>query len=375
MAYDLSAVDLFFLTKELKALEGSKVDKIVQLDRKLFLFRFFSGKEKKNLRILVPELVNLTERKYESPLTPLGFCSFLRKYLQNTRLKGVSQKGFERILLLEFESLKMGELVLIIELFKPGNMILCRKEKGEEGKGNEEEKLIILNALERQAFKDRKVEARTEYLFPPERNNPMFMEENELISIVRESDKSIGKALATDLSLGGTYAEEIVVRAGVNRESKEISSKDAAKIRRAFADFFSEKTNCFSLKGKIYPVNMHSLKSETVFSSFNEGLDSVELEIAREEQKSSDAKHKKSKTASLLETQTKRIKELETEIIEAQEKGEFIYEHYQEFQKLLDAVKDMRSKGKSYDEIEAELRKNTHFRSLNKAKKTIKMGF
>ncbi|MFA6073496.1 MAG: hypothetical protein WC758_05265 [Candidatus Woesearchaeota archaeon] len=47
MVYDLSGVDVFFLAKELTSLEGSKVDKIVQLDKKMFYLGFFKIRKNK----------------------------------------------------------------------------------------------------------------------------------------------------------------------------------------------------------------------------------------------------------------------------------------------------------------------------------------
>lgn len=397
MAYDLSGVDVFFLVKELKSLEGAKVDKITQIDRKLFTIRFFGDKKKTLLRILVPDLVNITEQKYESPALPMGFCSFLRKYLQNTKLNKVSQKDFERIVVFEFSSLKYGELLLILELFKPGNMVLCRREKEEHIEGEKEKrekenenvkekdsenknvsdlgKLIILNALERQEFKARKISAREEYSFPPPQNNPLFMGADEIKKISDESEKPLGKLLATELSLGGAFAEEIIKRAGLDKTSKSISSQDAENLRKTIASFFSEKIVSGKAKERIYPVFMRSVNAEETFDSFNKGLDSLKIETSVEIGKTAEHKKKKSKTEALLDIQEKRIRGLEKEIDQEQKAGEFIYEHYQDFQKLIDSVRELREKGVSFEEIEKKLSQNKHFKKLDGAKKTIIMSW
>jgi predicted ribosome quality control (RQC) complex YloA/Tae2 family protein len=126
---------------------------------------------------------------------------------------------------------------------------------------------------------------------------------------------------------------------------------------------------------KIYPVAMKSIVAEKEFKSFNNGLDSLGILADNNDKKTKEVRTKKSKTASLLELQQKRIVALEKEIAEAQACGEFIYEHYQEFQKLLDSIKLMRKNGKSYDEIEEELQKNKRFKKLDKANKRISMVF
>jgi predicted ribosome quality control (RQC) complex YloA/Tae2 family protein len=376
MTYDLSGVDVFFLAKELSEIECSKIDKIVQIDRKLFLFRLFADKKKKNIRLLVPELINITEQKYASPLVPMGFCSFLRKYLQNTRIKKVYQYEFERILIIEFESLKNGELVLILEFFKPGNLILCKRDTEKRDTENTEshtDRLIILNSLERQEFKARKIEARADYIFPPKQNNPIKMAPEEIKQIISSSDKVLGKTLAMDFSLGGVYAEEIIVRSGLDKNAKELSDAQIKKLMLALEHFFSEKIDCSKLNDKIYPVKMKSLETAEHFDSFNQGLDSIN--IVTEAPKVHGKKVVKSKTEALLKIQQKRINELEKEIEESQKCGEFIYEHYQEFQKLLDSIKTLRDEGKSFDAIEKILAKNKHFKSMDASKKTINMQF
>jgi predicted ribosome quality control (RQC) complex YloA/Tae2 family protein len=368
MAYDLSGVDVFFLAKELKTLENSKVDKIIQIDKKLFTIRLFSGRQKVTLRLLVPDIINITSQKYTSPLVPKGFCTFLRKYLQNTRISKISQFESERILIFEFESIKYGNLSLIIELFKPGNMVLCRLV---------DDKLVILNSLERQEFKTRTIAAGQEYIFPPVQNNAAKITLENLVEVVKASDKILVKTIAIDLSMGGAFAEEIIARAELDRntESKDLSKEDIKNIHTQLNLFFAQEIKSGSAKGRIYPVEMRTVKKEEEYTSFNEGLDSIIISSEIAEGKSSSKKKQKSKTEALLDIQQKRIRELERESDENQKIGEYIYEHYQDFSKLLGAVEKMREKGMSYVEIEEELKNNKHFKSLDKAKKTIVLEF
>ena len=241
MAYTLSAIDVFYLTKELNVLEGAKFDKIQQIDRYLFIFKLFKGKEKLDLRIKVPEIVNLTKQKYESPLKPLAFCSFLRKHLTNTRIKKVYQQGFERILVFEIDSAKEGDMYLILELFKPGNLILCKKF---------DDKLIVLNAIESQEFSSRKTQARFEYEFPPKLCNPLEMNSTELIEALLKSQKILGKFLAIDLGFGGVYADEIIARSSLDKNSTTLSNKQAETLTSTIKNLLSEKISCSSTDKK-----------------------------------------------------------------------------------------------------------------------------
>jgi predicted ribosome quality control (RQC) complex YloA/Tae2 family protein len=366
MAYNLSAVDIFYLTKELKVLEGAKFDKIQQIDRYLFVFKLFKNKEKLDLRAKIPDILNITEQKYESPQKPLAFCTFLRKHLSNTRIKEVRQHGFERILVFEIDSAKEGELCLIMEFFKPGNLILCKKV---------EEKLIVLNALESQEFSTRKTQARHEYSFPPKLTNPLEMNAADMKIAISTSGKILGKFLAIDLGFGGVYADEVVLLSGLDKNALSVSDRQAELLVETIKGMLAEKITCTGSGATIFPVAMKSIVPKKEFTSFNEGLDTITFESAIIAKAEKATEGKKTKVERLMEMQKKRLRELAGESDEAQKIGEFIYEHYQEFSKLLEAVKEMRRKGKSYDEIEQTLKENKKFSKMNKAKKTIEMEF
>ena len=65
---ELTAFELRFIVKELSILEGAKLDKIYNPQKNEFIFRFHvRNKGKKILRILLPNLLYLTELKQDYP--------------------------------------------------------------------------------------------------------------------------------------------------------------------------------------------------------------------------------------------------------------------------------------------------------------------
>ena len=102
MAFETSSTLLYFLTKELKVLEGGKIEKIYQIGKENIIFRIYNDKQKYNLRVHAPEFVCLTTQEFNTPQIPPGFCMFLRKYLTNARIEIIEQKEFERILQITF---------------------------------------------------------------------------------------------------------------------------------------------------------------------------------------------------------------------------------------------------------------------------------
>ena len=353
MAQDLSSVDTHFIVRELQELVSSKVEKVYQ-DGNLFFFKLFTRKGKQKLRIIIPGIINITSKEHSFPMALQGFSAFLRKYLTNTIINKVYQKDFERIIIFEFDTKEHGELSLIIELFKPGNMMLCKKDG------------IIINPLTRKSFKDRKVAAREKYEFPPPQDNIKDASPDEILKVQKQSGMSIVKTLAMRFGLGGIYSEEVLERAGVQKDKTEISDEDAKKIFLSVKELLNEEIKPFSIDGKIYPVSMKSMVSkEAEFSCFSEAIDSIDLEAKQEKQE---------KKKPLSDVQEKRILELEKEIVENQKTGEFIYENYQEFSKLLSYVKEMR-KTKHLKEINEALKQNKHFKELNEKEKKIILEF
>jgi len=362
MTYETSSTVLYFLEKELKVLEGGKIEKIYQLDKKTILLKIYTTDGKKTLRITMPSIICLTKQEYEAPMNPPGFCVFLRKYLTNARIINIKQKEFERILEIKLTT-KQGEYLLIIELFKPGNIILCKKEN---------EELKILNAYEQQTFKDREIRSKKQYIYPPLLINPLTITETEFVTIVKESERNLVKTMAQKLGLGGIYSEEILRRAGINKDQEQITKEETKKIIEAIQEFFNEKITPNKDQKNIYPVNMKT-KTGEIIEDLNEAID-LTTPIQETEKKTTKTENKKNKTKTLVEIQEEMIKKQEKEIQENQEKGEYIYNNYQDFKKLIEEANKIRKKD-GLDALENIMKQNKKFISLNKKEKEIKLKF
>ena len=145
MNNETSSLELSCLIKEFQVLIGGKIDKIYQQksNKREFLFRMHVPSHgKKQLRVIAPGFIYLSEYKQEFTDSPPGYCTFLRKHLGNARIEAVRQVNFERIVEIIFDA-KEGKLILIIELFSKGNIILCKED------------YTIISPLENQRWKDR----------------------------------------------------------------------------------------------------------------------------------------------------------------------------------------------------------------------------
>ncbi len=347
MVQDLSSVDVYFLLRELKSLVSYKLDKVYQ-DKDVLFFRFNSKDGKKVLKF-VPGCMFFISEGFDAPESPPEFCSVLRRHLSGAVVRDVFQKGFERIIVFEFVY-RDESFSLIFELFKPGNVVLVKNG-------------LISDSLLRKRFKDRLIAPNKEYFFPPEQFN--FSSPKDLFSKIIESDKILVKALA-GLGLGGVWAEEVILRAHLDKNSKHVSEEDVIKLKNSLKDLFSENIRPCVFNGKVFPVNMFSFGGSSFDGSFSEALEKFSpVEVVVE---------KKSKYEDVLDSQKKRIVELEKEIVENQMKGDFIYEHYQEFSSLLSKISVLR-KSRSFEDIDFLLKSNRKFKEFNKKEKKLVFEF
>ena len=102
MKKEMSSFDVRALAKDLAALEGSHMDKIFQWDSGTMLFRInVSGKGKVDLYFKDSKWLYMPANKPETPMNPLSFATYLRKYIDNARIGKTWQVGFDRVLIME----------------------------------------------------------------------------------------------------------------------------------------------------------------------------------------------------------------------------------------------------------------------------------
>lgn len=339
MENSITALDLHYLVSEFQVLIGSKVDKIYQPKKKEFLFQFYISNEgKKILRILIPDFIYLTDFK-EVQETPMEYCKFLRKYLNNSKLKKITQKGFERILELRFET-KEETLILLIELFSRGNLILCRED------------YTIMSPLERQSWAAREVKARIKYKFPEQKKNLFELKEKDFIDLLKNAKKDkLVAFLAIDLSLGGKYAEKIIsdLKFDKNENPKNLNEKETKKI-------FDEIGNLINKKEKINEFLDKELTKELIET----------VKTVQEFKYSKDI----GKIQRIIDEQKETIERFKKDIDENNKKAEVIYANYKLIEEIIIEINKAKEKY-SWQEIKEKLKGHKLIKELNLKDKTV----
>ncbi|MFW6383167.1 MAG: NFACT family protein [Nanoarchaeota archaeon] len=364
MQYQLSAFDLHFLIKELKeTLLNARADKVFQPSKKDFLFTFHvPARGKHMLKVMLPNVMYMTEFKEEMPTHPLHFCLFLRKHLSGAFLRDIRQFGFERVVDFVFET-KEKELHLIMEFFSKGNVVLTEGD------------LNIKSLLETQNWKDRTLRGNVLYDYPKKKYNSLKILYEEFFECVEESDKeAIVKTLALDLGLGGRYAEEICYRAGVDKNKFYIEDEEKQKLFSELEKFRNEPLNPQVIfeneeAKTIIPVELKSIDTSNAkkFDTFNSALDNVFATVKIDVEKGKKLapyEKEKRKIEAQIKQQEEHIKKLELEAQENQKKGELLYNNYQVIEPLLNDLNKIIKKHPQ-KEIKEKLKGHETIKDIN----------
>lgn len=260
MKKQLTSLDLFYLVRELQSLVTGRVQKIYQIEDKVYLAVY--SESKKQMLVIAPGYMTVSEYIQEFPQKPPNFCMLLRKHLLGKRIMGIHQRGFERIIEIEF-----ADRLLIVELFADGNIILVDKENNE-----------IIQPMHSQVWKDRTVKSRVAYKLPPAGANPYQLLKNEFTRALHESDKDLVRTLATKFGLGGHYAEEIIFRCGLGKEIQcgTITEQMLNRIYERTKEIFEQKlAPCiYSSENIIAPFELQKINHQPQrFETFSQAID------------------------------------------------------------------------------------------------------
>ncbi len=220
MKKEMSSFDVRSVVTELSGIEGAHMDKIYHWGAGNVLFRInVQGSGKKELFFRDKKWLYCPAVKPETPTLPTSFASFLRKYIDNARVNGVRQVGFDRIVEMSLSKAD-GDYQLIFEMFGGGNVLLVK-----DG--------TILNCLIQKTWRDRKTRPGEPYLMPKSRFDPTMSSREDFVAAFRSSDSDAVRTLATSVNLGGQYAEEICDRVGVDK-STPVSQVDDGTLMRMY---------------------------------------------------------------------------------------------------------------------------------------------
>ncbi|MEM3596937.1 MAG: ribosome rescue protein RqcH [Candidatus Bathyarchaeia archaeon] len=363
---EFTSFDVAAVVGELKKLIlGSRVSNIYQPDSKTLIFKLHKPENPAFwLFFEAGRRLHLTSYAVEKPTTPPTFCMALRKYLRNNVLTNVEQYEFERVVVFSFKT-GSGNLKLVLEIFGEGNAILI------------DENDAILHALTYKRMRDRNVIRGEKFAFaPPSGKNPLKLGAEEFCRELKSfGNIEVVRALARYLSIGGFYAEEALLRAGIDKTRLSDSLEDST-LKAIFNALCSMLLQV--LEGKLEPniildangnfLDVAPLKlkhyegfNAKTFTSFNEALDEFYLRIKafeKAEEKSAELealKREKERLKRIIESQERVLIEAQTEAEHYKRIGDTIYAKSNMLQQLLNRFLTELKSGKSWKEITSEI--------------------
>jgi len=364
---ELSSIDLAALVTELGRYEGAKVDKAYLYGDDLLRLKmrdYDRGRielmievgDVKRAHMATPEHVS------DAPGRPPNFAKMLRNRLGGADFAGVSQYEFDRILVFEFER-PDANTTIVAELFGQGNIAVL-DEHGE-----------VVQSLETVRLKSRTVAPGAQYEFPDSRIDPLTVGYDTFAREMAASTTDVVRTLATQLNLGGLYAEEVCTRAGVDKELS-IDEADESAFRDIYdaLEDLATRVRSGDFDPRVYlddervvdvtPFPLAEREAddldEEVSDNFNDAVDDYFYRFDRSEEDTDDTEPTTSKPdfeseiakqQRIIEQQQQAIEGFDEQADAERAKAEALYANYDLVDEILTTIQDARNEGVSWDDI------------------------
>lgn len=389
MKAEMTSFDVAALVHEFnQTIRGARIENIYQLNSATLLFRLHLPNQP-TLQLLIEagKRTHLTSYVVSKPLKPPSFCMALRKHLRNGRIIEVQQHEFERVTTIKVDT-REGTFLLVTELFGDGNIILVSPQG------------TILYALTYRRMRDRNILRGESFKHaPPGGKNPLHLSRPDLDEIKNYGQLEIVRALTKLLSIGGLYAEEILLRASIDKNTPcEALTKQQIDALFTQLQTLLSKTTAGEFEPSIvvdqkgewidvvpFPLKRYADLTLKPYKSFNEASDEYYARAVKTEKVSTTEREFARELARLertLEDQRKTIEESRGTMEQNKAIGDLIYAHLGEFQLLAQKIMEEKKLGKSWNQINSEIEKEKqakhtpfiYFKSLDSKRRVLNVS-
>jgi predicted ribosome quality control (RQC) complex YloA/Tae2 family protein len=332
----ITSFDLRTLVAEWQGLVGGYIDKVYQREDEVVFRINVPERGKAELYSKSGRWLCLHEVE-DKPVSPPAFAQTLRRLLDNARVTAIEQRGFDRIAVARVER-GPDRLDIVFEVFGKGNLVLVRGG-------------TTTTALYPQTFKGRTVQVGEPYAFPPAGIDPLELDHAGFRDALTGAKGTLVRVLASVMNLGGTYAEELCLRAAVDKETRvkdlttaQVDSLYTALNNLAVAIDQERRPAVIFHDGHAVdatPIELlqHRERERREFPTFNEALSHF-LNVAEPQVEVADEIASKLERRVAQQEETLRALREEATLLEAQ--AVFLYGHYAIFDELLKSVREGR---------------------------------
>ncbi len=336
----MSGIDLRAVTSELCEKLPLWIDKVYQFDSRTLGIRLNGENKARHLMIIeAGRRAHLIRDMPEPPKNPPQFAMFLRKYISGGKVLAIRQHGLERILIFDIGK-GQGVYHLIIELFDEGNIILA------------DEKYTIMKPLRHHRFRDREIVPNATYTLGTDPTSSMDV----MASLMKTDDRELVRFLAIVCMLGGTYAEYICRKTGLDK-TLPASSADPETVYEAVQELLSQVVlapDPVISDKHCEPVNIWGSQDTRHFGTFSEALEAF-YPLTKAERKTAETQPKLNREERILKYQKSAIKRFEEKIEKTESVVAALYENYQLVSAVISTL-DSASQTHSWQEMEKLIR-------------------
>lgn len=361
MKEEMSSFDIAMLLGELKdTVKNARIENIYHIPPATVILKLHKPNQPAfNLLLEAGKRFHITSYQITKPPKPTAFCMSLRKHLRNGLIKEISQHEFERIVTLHIN--RKEEFKLVAEFFGEGNIILVNSQN------------MILQALTYKRMRDRNILRNIEFQYPPPSGkNPLQINREDFEQIKNYGSLEIVKALTKFLSIGGVYAEEILLKAKIDKNTpcESLTEQQIEAlfdgVQKIFSNIHEKELQpriVFDERGEWIdvtpiPLEKYSSLKQKPYATFNEALDEYYMKIGGREKTTAISEKVEVELRRLerrLEEQRKALEKAKKEIERNRRIGDAIYAHFSQLQSLLQEIQQKRKGGKSWEQITIDL--------------------
>ena len=362
----MTSVDVAALLPEFDNLIGAKLEKAYQRTPVELRLKLVTNTGKRDLIIEAGKRLHLTNAPTAAPALPPSFPMLLRKELKGGRISTIEQHDFDRVVEIRFVR-SDDERYLICEFFSKGNVILT-----------DESKRIIL-PLRGMRSASRQVIRGQQYEYPSAQLSPVDLSYNEFEAVITSITRDVVRTLATRFNMGGLYAEEVCLRAEVEKKSERLTPEEVQRLYAALREVFEPLRSSTLRPHIVYerelaPISVLPFElvqfdrcEKRFFSSFNDALDEY-YGLNSEESRPTPVAH--TRLQKISDRQTVAIQQFKTQEREYQSKGDLLFEKYHEIDRVIKSVREAR-RLKTWAEVNHELSSFSFFKEIDPSTGTI----
>jgi predicted ribosome quality control (RQC) complex YloA/Tae2 family protein len=390
MQKTLTSLGVAAIVAELKdALMYARIQNVYQIKTKAIALKIHQRNQPPlNLLVEAGRRLHLTSYVLQKPKRPSAFSMALRKYIRNGIISEIRQHEFERVVTIKAER-KNSESLLVLELFGEGNIILVDSEG------------IIQQAMTFKRMRDRNILRGERFQqAPPSGKNPLSFDAPMLPELKKFRNIEVVKALTKLFSIGGVYAEEILLRAQVNKNEmcEELNDDEADRISGALAGILTSlQTRSFQpgivldeqgQRVDVTPIQLKKYEGlhQEKFQSFNEALDEFCARNAVRQEMATVAKDLEQEIAKqrrILRKQQISLEEEKEKASQYRRIGNCIYTNLHLLQTFLLEIRSKKKSGMTWAEIISKIEDRkangdipfAHFASLDTKRLLLNLSF